>query len=254
MQLVLDAGLGEISTHMHTWGSDAAEVAWDACGTRHVCAMRRVHPGRVAAMVQRKLDDAVGRRNGKQAIQLNVSLFNLKALLGSRPAGHRVDLRHLDVCTSCEGGQNAVAMLKTPAMTLVQGHKVLLVDNMAIQAEHGTLRVFSTMRKHKVPVITADRPWEIAIHRPAVLHDGHKFRMWYRCFKKGLAYAESNDGVTFVKPELNLFNVTHQFLLYRQRGERSRHLDISAVSHKATSTSAHKARCGGAGDKDGALV
>ena len=64
------------------------------------------------------------------------------------------------------------------------------------------------------PVLTADRPWEGAcVVRPNVVPspDGPGYRMWYQVFTRRktpgsrlFCYAESEDGIAWVKPELGL--------------------------------------------------
>ena len=57
------------------------------------------------------------------------------------------------------------------------------------------------------PVLVPDKPWEDdAFGCPAtVLHDGKKFRMWYRPWGEvSIAYAESKDGLRWEKPNLGL--------------------------------------------------
>lgn len=66
-------------------------------------------------------------------------------------------------------------------------------------------------------VLKLDQPWEGAFSGYfTVIHDGPRFRMYYRCLpaagKDGAAaestcYAESDDGIRWRKPELNLFEV-----------------------------------------------
>ena len=58
-------------------------------------------------------------------------------------------------------------------------------------------------------VLRRDRPWEDhAIYNPVVIRDGYRYRMWYRAraFEKPIytAYAESLDGIHWVKPNLGL--------------------------------------------------
>ena len=58
-------------------------------------------------------------------------------------------------------------------------------------------------------VLRRDRPWEDqAIFNPVVIKDGHRYRMWYRAraVEKPIytAYAESLDGIHWVKPDLGL--------------------------------------------------
>ncbi len=69
------------------------------------------------------------------------------------------------------------------------------------------------------PLITADKPWEGGVNCfGSVLYDEGKFRMWYQIYngkeKKDLrfatmvGYAESTDGINWIKPELGL----HEYL------------------------------------------
>ena len=62
-------------------------------------------------------------------------------------------------------------------------------------------------------VLEADKPWErrCALAYGGVIHDGGLFRMWYQTFarelgerKTVLCYAESDDGIRWRKPTLNL--------------------------------------------------
>ncbi len=58
-------------------------------------------------------------------------------------------------------------------------------------------------------VLRRDRPWEDhAIYNPVVIKDGYRYRMWYRAraVEKPIytAYAESLDGIHWVKPKLGL--------------------------------------------------
>jgi hypothetical protein len=62
------------------------------------------------------------------------------------------------------------------------------------------------------PIIPNDRDWEFMIVAYVSLHDiGGKFGLWYECVPPGgngnsnlLCYAESTDGVNWIKPELGL--------------------------------------------------
>ena len=87
------------------------------------------------------------------------------------------------------------------------------------------------LRKHPAnPLLVADRPWETGVGYPCVLYSAAtgKFRMWYHAYKEladrlnpnaplvdgfvmqyemYLCYAESADGLTWIKPELNRLKV-----------------------------------------------
>lgn len=66
----------------------------------------------------------------------------------------------------------------------------------------------------RVPLIAADSAWDNMGISPyaTFLHDGGRYRCWYECYwgkdgkvaGGGLAYAESDDGVTWRKPALGL--------------------------------------------------
>ncbi len=104
---------------------------------------------------------------------------------------------------------------------------LLFVDDHEVLYRSGTRRVIHTLEKFKGnPVVTPDnpeRPWEKSVQWVSVHHDPHtgKMQMWYQAFsgkgaedkrfKSVVAYAESSDGITWMKPKLTLFP-------YRERG------------------------------------
>ena len=76
------------------------------------------------------------------------------------------------------------------------------------KAENATLHVNAAQQRETV--IRADKPWEqlmISLFL-TVLDDGDKLRMWYICRDKknvpNVAYAESTDGVNWIKPNLGI--------------------------------------------------
>jgi hypothetical protein len=85
----------------------------------------------------------------------------------------------------------------------------LFLDPSFLQkSEHATLHVNAAQQRETV--IRPDRPWEqlmISFYL-TVLDDGGKIRMWYICRDKenqpNVAYAESTDGVTWLKPNLGI--------------------------------------------------
>lgn len=76
------------------------------------------------------------------------------------------------------------------------------------QSANVSLRVNPPQRREAV--IRADKPWEQSMISLflTVLDDGGKLRMWYICRDKqnqpNVAYAESTDGVTWIKPNLGI--------------------------------------------------
>lgn len=100
------------------------------------------------------------------------------------------------------------------------GSRVLFVDDAQIATSHGVERRVHVARKHEGnPVVTSDEDWEApAIALGTVLKDGDTYRMWYQ--SRGTApganefdsylrflhlYAESQDGLTWTKPSLGLY-------------------------------------------------
>ena len=93
----------------------------------------------------------------------------------------------------------------------------LFVDDYEIQSSTNLLRVLNKPKKHPEPVLLADQPWEgdraqawgSVIQEP----DG-RLRLWYFAFntgrrtneldRGGYAYAESRDGIHWIKPNLGL--------------------------------------------------
>ncbi len=98
---------------------------------------------------------------------------------------------------------------------------LLFVDDHEVLYRSGTKRCLHPLGKFKGnPIITPDnpeRPWEKSIQWVSVYREpnGGKFQMWYQAysgkgaedkrFKSVVAYAESLDGVQWVKPKLKLF-------------------------------------------------
>ncbi len=100
-----------------------------------------------------------------------------------------------------------------------------------ITDRHNCCDRIEPLRKHPAnPLLVADRPWETDIGYPCVLRnpDTGKFRMWYHACKEladrlnpnaplvdgfmmqhemYLCYAESDDGLKWIKPELNRLKV-----------------------------------------------
>lgn len=96
-----------------------------------------------------------------------------------------------------------------PAVSPAQPLRHLFLDPAFIeQSENVTLRVNAAQQRETV--IRADKPWEklmISLFL-TVLDDGGKLRMWYICRDKNnvpnVAYAESTDGVNWIKPNLGI--------------------------------------------------
>ncbi|MGH9581085.1 MAG: hypothetical protein ACRD2R_08830, partial [Terriglobales bacterium] len=98
---------------------------------------------------------------------------------------------------------------------------LLFVDEHEILYRSGTKKIVHQLEKFKGnPVVTPDNPelpWEKSIQWVSVYRDPRtrRMQMWYQAysgkgaedkrFKSVVAYAESTDGITWVKPKLTLF-------------------------------------------------
>lgn len=95
---------------------------------------------------------------------------------------------------------------------------ILFVDDHEILYRAGTRRFLNPPSKHaRNPLITEEKPWELAIGWTSVHRDpkSGKYQLWYQAYAGRRAqlkthecvvcYAESDDGITFTKPNLGLF-------------------------------------------------
>jgi hypothetical protein len=102
----------------------------------------------------------------------------------------------------------------SPAAEPAQSRTLLLVDDHDVLYRSGTVRVLHPATRHpKNPVILQDKPWEVAIAWTSIHRDVKtgKYQLWYQAYAGKRAgdkrlecvvcYAESDDGVKFVKPE-----------------------------------------------------
>ena len=87
--------------------------------------------------------------------------------------------------------------------------KELFLDDHLVESLENVARAVQPARKYEGnPVIRATLPWEgkVVILYGSVMHDGGKFRAWYHC-DRGVAYAESADGIRWAKQELDVVDV-----------------------------------------------
>jgi len=87
--------------------------------------------------------------------------------------------------------------------------KQLLVDDRVIAERSNLERELGRVTKLNggKPILVRDQPWETACwFYGTALHDGEKFQMWYRASFEpfALGYAESRDGLRWIKPKLGL--------------------------------------------------
>ena len=95
--------------------------------------------------------------------------------------------------------------------------KQLFIDDRFIADSAGVDLVMNPARVRDEPVLVADRPWEASIAAyNTVIEDGGRYRMWYDFIPpeddpsgitRGVAYAESADGVHWEKPEIGLVEI-----------------------------------------------
>lgn len=87
----------------------------------------------------------------------------------------------------------------------------LFLDDWLIDSKDNVHSILHSPERREVS-IRVDRPWEdLFMYNPVVIKDGHHYRMWYRAKYMDrpflTAYAESLDGVHWVKPNLGLIEV-----------------------------------------------
>ncbi len=100
----------------------------------------------------------------------------------------------------------AGSLISAPAAS---PNRHLFLDPAFVREAQGATLVVNPPTSSEI-VIRADKPWEnfmISFYL-SVVDDGGKLRMWYICRDKdqkgNVAYAESTDGVHWVKPELGV--------------------------------------------------
>ena len=86
---------------------------------------------------------------------------------------------------------------------------LLLVDDYNILYRPGTYRRLHSLKRHPQPMIIAEKPWEKLIGYSSVHRDPKtgKCQMWYQGYGGAggkVCYAESEDGINWIKPELNI--------------------------------------------------
>ena len=100
-----------------------------------------------------------------------------------------------------------------------QERTILFVDDHDVLYRAGTRRFLNLPVRHQSnPLITEDKPWEMAIGWTSVFRNPltGKYQLWYQAYagkraqakshESVVCYAESDDGVAFIKPNLGLFD------------------------------------------------
>ena len=99
----------------------------------------------------------------------------------------------------------------------IENHKQLFIDKRFIQDSDNVSLTMNPPYMAEDPILIADRPWEVHIggYNTVIKEDG-LFRMWYDFIPpendpsgitRGVAYAESNDGINWVKPDIGLVEI-----------------------------------------------
>ena len=88
---------------------------------------------------------------------------------------------------------------------------ILMVDDHHILYRAGTVRKLNPLQRYSgKPIIAADKPWETTVAYCSVYRDpaNGKYKLWYQAWpgRSGcyLCYAESDDGIKWIKPEIGL--------------------------------------------------
>ncbi|MBN1347661.1 MAG: hypothetical protein JXQ73_33550 [Phycisphaerae bacterium] len=126
------------------------------------------------------------------------------------------------------------AVIETPIV--VGRARRLFVDDALVESSSGLKRTLHAVRKHPSnPVLVPERAWEgkCVLLYGGVMRDpaSNKFRMWYLAWGKHvglpsfICYAESDDGLRWVKPSLGL----HEF-----RGSKDNNIVITDITSNTT--------------------
>jgi hypothetical protein len=93
-----------------------------------------------------------------------------------------------------------------PEPIVLDGRRQLFLDDYLIASMKGARRVVETAQKHPAnPVLWPKEAWEdkmATIYGSVTREANGRWRMWYKG-GMGVAYAESGDGIKWVKPELD---------------------------------------------------
>ncbi len=87
--------------------------------------------------------------------------------------------------------------------------KQLLADDYVLAVKLNVTRELGQVTKANdgKPIIVEDKPWENCdiFRLGSVIRDGGKFRMWYQMSDAYIGYAESEDGLHWIKPNLGFY-------------------------------------------------
>ena len=111
-------------------------------------------------------------------------------------------IRHeaIVVCAAAAGAGTPITLDAT---------RQLFLDDDLIASMTNVERRIHPARKHPAnPLIWPSEEWEgkVALTHGSVIRDGDRYRMWYLS-GPGVSYAESTNGVNWVKPELGILEI-----------------------------------------------
>ncbi len=123
---------------------------------------------------------------------------------------------YMSLCLAAAGDEGVIT---------VGSQKQLFLDDYLIASTTNVTRRVQLAEKFKGnPVLWRNEPWEdpFNVVYGSVIRDGDKYRMWYKS-GAGVSYAESDDGVAWVKPQLDLVMIDGRKtnILFRKSTETS---------------------------------
>lgn len=121
----------------------------------------------------------------------------------------------------CLRGESA----RDDAAVALDQHRQLFLDDYLIASMANVKRRVQPAEKFKGnPILWRTESWENAFNTVygSVIRDSDKYKMWYQS-GHGVSYAESDDGITWVRPRLDLVSEQGQKtnILFRKNSETS---------------------------------
>jgi hypothetical protein len=106
----------------------------------------------------------------------------------------------------------------------ISNRKQLFLDDYLIATSTNARRTVHPAKKlEENPLIQKSEPWEdpLNIVYGSVIRDGDKYKIWYTS-GPGVSYAESDDGIRWSKPSLDLVKIDGRKtnILFRKKAER----------------------------------
>jgi len=131
-----------------------------------------------------------------------------------RNTPHTISLALLLLTTATTAATTAAAA-EAPRPRQIGSRTQLLLDERVVATSHNVRMTMHSPRRDGRVLLTNDQPWEsdpdqmVAVYC-SLLYERGKFRLWYDLghrsdrTRRVVAYAESSDGIHFVKPRLGL--------------------------------------------------